>query len=290
MDRPNDGWFAGQPKYQHAQRFSGVASLLAHLRPGIGLNLGYSDTTAPPREVNERHGVGEVKEISEVPAALELQDVLSTQLIDLVIAELSRGWSLPGKRVLDVASGAGVGSRALAAAGARAIPVDRMCYPGSTASLQASALELPVRTSWCDAAISVESASHLADRETFFAEVSRCLRPKARFVLADIVPDRDHQKVQEQLTRAGLVPVEIHDVTLGVVRALELRRQAFGHNGDLANFVAARVSAQELVAWNIDLDSLAVEAKLHRANRRMLERETLHYLIISCTRTIAGAD
>ncbi len=192
--------------------------------------------------------------------------------------------------LLDVASGAGVGSRALAAAGARAIPVDRMCYPGSTASLQASALELPVRTSWCDAAISVESASHLADRETFFAEVSRCLRPKARFVLADIVPDRDHQKVQEQLTRAGLVPVEIHDVTLGVVRALELRRQAFGHNGDLANFVAARVSAQELVAWNIDLDSLAVEAKLHRANRRMLERETLHYLIISCTRTTAGAD
>ena len=264
-----DGWAVNRDGYQHEARFPNIASLLAALHPGIGLNLGYAEPgyTAPLATAT-------------LEAALALQDDLARNLASRAIAKLGSGPGA-GQRVLDVASGAGVASRLLRAAGAQPVAVDRVSYPHASESVRASAQALPFRDRSVDAAISIESSSHFASRRVFFAEVARELKSGGDFVLADIVLDRDSDKLLEDLS-ASFVVVDQEDLTAGVVRAIDVRRESIPFGGDVAALVASETDADTRARWGLTSAALEVEAKFARTTLRMLRRETLRYSLLRC--------
>jgi SAM-dependent methyltransferase len=100
-------------------------------------------------------------------------------------------FSLPyvrGQRALDIACGAGYGTRLLADGGAKFVtgvdysddamhhatsrfPAVNACF------LRADAMNLPFQPGSFDAVVSFETIEHLADGAQFLREVARCLRP-----------------------------------------------------------------------------------------------------------------
>lgn len=100
-----------------------------------------------------------------------------------------------GKRVLDVASGAGFGTRMLADAGAcqtvgcdlspEALRQSRADFGGNGVTfVPADATLLPFRDQAFDVAVSFETIEHLVERDRFVAELRRVLKPRGTLLLS----------------------------------------------------------------------------------------------------------
>ena len=96
-----------------------------------------------------------------------------------------------GKRVLDVACGAGFGLEMLRAAGACAIGVDLDFAPlrGSRRQVQADAARLPLADASMDVIVSFETIEHVPDARALVHELRRVLRPGGVLVLS--TPNRE---------------------------------------------------------------------------------------------------
>lgn len=99
---------------------------------------------------------------------------------------------LAGRRVLDVACGAGFGSAMLGAAGARAVAMDldpvavgeaRRTAAGVPLA-RADALHLPLRGQSVDAVVSFETLEHVPDASMLVRELARVLRPDGQVILS----------------------------------------------------------------------------------------------------------
>ena len=103
-----------------------------------------------------------------------------------------------GKRVLDIASGEGYGSRLLGSVARNVLGVDRSAaavahaarkYGGpSVRFLQADAARIPCRDAAFDLVVSFETIEHLLDQEAMVAEIRRVLAPDGLLVMSS--PER----------------------------------------------------------------------------------------------------
>jgi SAM-dependent methyltransferase len=160
----------------------------------------------------------------------------SAQLYHLVASQSD----LTGKDVLDVGSGRGGGASL----------VHRYLGPRSTTGMDlaqsavdfcsrvysgidgleykvGNSMDMPFKDTTFDAVINVESAHCYPDKNAFFAEVLRVLKPGGSFLYTDFTPA--NEKPAPGLTEAGFVSVEHQNITPGVISALELdteRREA----------------------------------------------------------------
>jgi len=96
-----------------------------------------------------------------------------------------------GKRVLDVACGAGFGLEMLRDAGACAIGMDLDFDPlrGGTSQVQADAARLPLSDASMDVIASFETIEHVPNARALVEELRRVLRPGGVLVLS--TPNRD---------------------------------------------------------------------------------------------------
>jgi SAM-dependent methyltransferase len=137
-----------------------------------------------------------------------------------------------GARVLDVASGAGLGSELLRRRGAGFVvgveaDADAVAAHGVAADsfgpsfVRADATALPFVDGWCDLVVSFETIEHVVDASRMLAECRRMLRPGGRLVLSTpnrtvtrwLAPNPFH--VREFTTREIVTLVRQHftDVT-----------------------------------------------------------------------------
>jgi ubiquinone/menaquinone biosynthesis C-methylase UbiE len=86
---------------------------------------------------------------------------------------------------------------------------------------QGEAEDVPVQDSSVDAVINVESSRCYRDRNTFFAEVGRVLKPGGTLLFADMRQPHEMSELEEQFDSNGLSIEEKEDITAGVIRALE---------------------------------------------------------------------
>ena len=98
---------------------------------------------------------------------------------------------MAGKRVLDVACGAGFGLEMLDAAGARVIGMDLDYAPlrGGQRQVQADATRLPLPDASIDVIASFETIEHVPDARALVYELRRVLRPGGVLVLS--TPNRE---------------------------------------------------------------------------------------------------
>jgi SAM-dependent methyltransferase len=120
-----------------------------------------------------------------------------------------------GKRVLDVACGAGFGLEMLRAAGANAVGIDldfdALCQ-GSQA--QADATRLPLSDASMDVVASFETIEHVPDARALVVELRRVLRPGGALVLS--TPNRAFGPSERHLTN----PFHIQEFTAPELRTL----------------------------------------------------------------------
>ncbi len=143
-------------------------------------------------------------------------------------------------RVLDVGCGRG-GPAAYIARRLRASEVTgldasedgiRFCrgrhvHPGLS-FVHGSAEELPFEDARFDVVLNVESSHCYLNPTAFFSEVARVLRPGGAFCYADILVPEQLGRMQGLLSDTpGLSVTPAADITLEVVRAIELNRTAF---------------------------------------------------------------
>ncbi|SRR5712691_3528939 len=141
---------------------------------------------------------------------------------------------LKGKDVVEVGSGRGGGASYIARYlgprsmkgidfSKKAIEFCRTYYSIDGLSfLQGDAENLPLADSSVDVIINLESSHCYGSMTKFLSEVYRVLRPDGYFLFSD---HRDHDRINllhEQLKDSGLSLVKENDITLNVVRALEL--------------------------------------------------------------------
>jgi ubiquinone/menaquinone biosynthesis C-methylase UbiE len=92
----------------------------------------------------------------------------------------------------------------------------------------ADAARLPVREARFDAAFSIEAAHHFENRDQFYREIARSLRPGGRFFLASMWRQPEVEST-EALEACGFTVVERADITANVVASLSrssaLRRE-----------------------------------------------------------------
>ncbi len=129
-----------------------------------------------------------------------------------------------GKRVLDVACGAGFGLAMLRQAGGRAVGMDldghalREAQPIAGPRLaQANAMLLPLADHSIDAVTSFETLEHVSDAAAFIAELRRVLRPGGTLILS--TPNKDFGPQSNN-------PFHIQEFTAAELQALLC--QAFG--------------------------------------------------------------
>ena len=105
---------------------------------------------------------------------------------------------------------------------------ERLDAGGRARFAVADARSLPVQAGQFDAVFSVEAAQHFENREQFYREVARVLRPDGRFYLASIWRP-DEVESSETFAALGLRVVDHVDITANVVASLArsstLRRQ-----------------------------------------------------------------
>lgn len=183
------------------------------------LNYGYADPAAPPGEME----AGEVA-------------VASRRLYDAVLTGFAGGGS-----VLEVGCGRGAGAAfLLESRGADEyvgldlsnehvrICRDRLAPHAQAQVAIADARKLPVPSGRFDTVFSVEAAQHFEERDAFYEEVRRVLKPAGRFHLASIWR-RAEVDSDEAFAACGLRVVDHVDITPNVVASLSrsagLRRQ-----------------------------------------------------------------
>ena len=152
------------------------------------------------------------------------------QLYHHVVAAID----LSGKDVVEVGSGRGGGAfhitrylkpRSMVGIdfSRKAIEFCRKYYSIDGLSFtQGDAENLPLGDGSVDAVINLESSHCYGSMRRFLGEVYRVLRPNGYFLFSD---HRDQDKtnlLREQLKDSGLTVVRENDITLNVVRALEL--------------------------------------------------------------------
>jgi ubiquinone/menaquinone biosynthesis C-methylase UbiE len=152
---------------------------------------------------------------------------------------------LPGLTLLEVSCGRGGGLKAFvdAAPGvfdavgldiaASAITFCKLHYGESERLrfLEGSALALPFPDESFDVVLNVEASNDYGDRERFFGEVARVLKPDGVFLYTDNLRASRAQKAQQKIAEAGFA-ADFRDVTKNVAEACRLdsgRRRSIIH-------------------------------------------------------------
>ena len=86
---------------------------------------------------------------------------------------------------------------------------------------QGQAESLPFEDASFDAVVNIESSHCYGSMEAFVAEVTRVLKPKGYFLFADLRNRDSSEKLQAELTIAGLQVLKKVDITKNVVSALD---------------------------------------------------------------------
>ncbi|NOZ45524.1 MAG: class I SAM-dependent methyltransferase [Chlorobi bacterium] len=73
-----------------------------------------------------------------------------------------------------------------------------------------------------DLILNVESSMHYGSVEKFFMEVKRLLKPGGIFSIADIRPKKTLPILEQQIKNSGMTLIKETDISLNVVRAIEL--------------------------------------------------------------------
>lgn len=141
---------------------------------------------------------------------------------------------LKGKDVVEIGSGRGGGASYIARylkprsmvgidSSKRAIEFCNSYYSQDGLSFsQGDAENLPLADGIVDVVINLESSHCYGSMTRFLSEVYRVLRPNGYFLFSD---HRDHHRItllRDQLKASGLKLLKEDDITLNVVRALEL--------------------------------------------------------------------
>ncbi|WP_432617717.1 class I SAM-dependent methyltransferase [Albidovulum sp.] len=183
----------------------------------VFMNYGYAD----PRPVSG--------------CAVEGAERYSAQLYHAVASRIP----LAGKRVLDVGSGRGGGAAHIhrhfgpretvgCDVARQAVAFSKRVHGGvpGLSFVQADAGALPFGAAEFDAVTNVESAHCYRDRQAFFQQVHRVLRPGGTLLFADFTPPRrDPVEVRRELAmtlaQVGFGGVRIDDVTSQILSGLD---------------------------------------------------------------------
>jgi len=186
--------------------------------PLVFLNYGFADPDAGP------------------PAWIEDVDRSNRHHLALVRKVLD-GAALEGKTVLEVGCGRGGNCSYIARYenASRVLGIDR-CTPSiafcsrmhripNVRFIVGSAERLPVRDASIDVILNLESAHCYERFDVFLSEVRRVLRPGGLFRFADVwdwaVLPCDWKRREVDLAASGLVVESEHDISRGVLEALE---------------------------------------------------------------------
>ena len=137
----------------------------------------------------------------------------------------------PGMRLLEVSCGRGGGLNALLSQAPEieatgldvadsAVAFCRRTY-GEGARLkfvQGSALDLPFPESSFDVVLNVEASNDYGDRQRFFREAARVLKPDGILLYADTVKQGRREAMEQDLASAGF-QAELRDITANVAEA-----------------------------------------------------------------------
>ncbi len=172
--------------------------------------------------------------------------------------ELIGDADLRGLRVLDVGCGRG-GTVALMAEtlGAKSVGVDlapeavafcRRTHKHGTKFEVGDSENLPFKDTYFDVVTNVESSHTYPNMRAFFAEVSRVLKKKGKFLYTDLLPVERWLEVRALLAPLGLIIKNERDITANVLASCNdvaaTRAQAFGgHDAMIDNFLAVPGSA-----------------------------------------------
>jgi ubiquinone/menaquinone biosynthesis C-methylase UbiE len=88
--------------------------------------------------------------------------------------------------------------------------------------VQGDAQQIPMENNSYDVIINVESSHRYADMRKFLSEVNRVLQPGGYFLFTDFRFDYEMPELNEELKLSGLTLLKEEDITMQVVKALEL--------------------------------------------------------------------
>lgn len=168
-----------------------------------------------------------------IPFMLRPEDESDRPFIGLY-QQAVEGLPIRGARVLEIGSGRGGGSRYIARYHAPA-SVTGLDYSRQTVELArrlnsdtpaltfqtGDAEQLPFPDNSFDIVVNIESSHCYADVPAFAREVSRVLAPGGWFTFADMRSKTMLDELETQLAVPGLVQAQAHDISLGVVAALD---------------------------------------------------------------------
>jgi ubiquinone/menaquinone biosynthesis C-methylase UbiE len=85
--------------------------------------------------------------------------------------------------------------------------------------------KIPLEAETHDAVVNVESARCYSDLMKFFSEVHRILNTGGHFLFADVIEEKDLDRIRRQLLSSGFNILSQTDITKNVARGLELDTQ-----------------------------------------------------------------